>query len=138
MCRFLPALEGDAKMSTTGVGPIKAVFMSDTPKQIKKKINKYGFSGGQDTMELHRIHGGNTEVDVAFQWLRHFLEDDDEIEDIKRRYESGELLTGELKKICIGVVSKLALEHQERRDQVTPEVFKEFCSYGDIVGYDNL
>ena len=28
-----------------------AVYCTDTAKQIKKKINKHAFSGGQDTME---------------------------------------------------------------------------------------
>jgi tryptophanyl-tRNA synthetase len=29
-----------------------AIFMSDTAAQVKKKINKYAFSGGQATREL--------------------------------------------------------------------------------------
>lgn len=29
-----------------------AVFLTDTPKQIKNKINKHAFSGGKETMEL--------------------------------------------------------------------------------------
>ena len=28
------------------------VFVTDTPKQIKDKINKYAFSGGKETLEL--------------------------------------------------------------------------------------
>lgn len=31
-----------------------AIFVTDTPKQIKSKINKYAFSGGQPTVEEHR------------------------------------------------------------------------------------
>jgi len=40
MCRFLPALEGDSKMSTTGnpTGPTKAIFMNDSAKEILKKL----------------------------------------------------------------------------------------------------
>ena len=33
--------------------------MTDTPKN---KINKYGFSGGQETLEEHRRLGGNPDV----------------------------------------------------------------------------
>lgn len=29
-----------------------AVYLTDTPKQIKDKINKHAFSGGQETKEL--------------------------------------------------------------------------------------
>lgn len=46
----------------------------DTPKQILNKMNKYAFSGGQETLELHRELGGNPDVDVAYQYLRFFLE----------------------------------------------------------------
>lgn len=34
-----------------------AIFTSDTPKQIKDKINRYAFSGGGDTVEEHRANG---------------------------------------------------------------------------------
>lgn len=129
MCRFLASLEGDAKMSTTSTtGPSKAVFLSDTPKEIHDKIMKYAFSGGQDSKELHRKLGGNTEVDVPYQWLKHFMEDDDELLEIKRKYESGEMLTMEIKKICADVVTKVVLEHQARKAQVTPEVIERFYS----------
>ena len=129
MSRFLPSLEGDAKMSTTGnQGPSKAVFLSDTPKEIHDKIIKFTFSGGQDTKELHRKNGGNTEVDVPYQWLKHFMEDDDELLAIKQKYESGEMLTSEIKKICADVVTKVVLDHQARKAQVTPEIIERFYS----------
>ena len=132
--QFLPALEGDDKMSTTGTinGPSKAIFLTDTPKEIYTKIKKYGFSGGQDTLEKHRELGGRTEVDVPFQWLKHFLEDDDELERIRVAYESGEMLTGEIKKICADVVTKMALEHQERLSKVTQEVVDSFYTMDNI------
>ena len=47
------------------------------------QINKYAFSGGQDTVEEHRKLGGNTEVDVSYQYLSFFLEDDDQLARIK-------------------------------------------------------
>ena len=47
------------------------------------QINKYAFSGGRDTIEEHRKLGGNTDVDVAYQYLTFFLEDDDKLAHIK-------------------------------------------------------
>ena len=44
-----------------------AIFMSDTPNQIKNKINKHAFSGGRDTAEEQRKFGGNPDIDVSFQ-----------------------------------------------------------------------
>ncbi|CAG8459247.1 9285_t:CDS:2 [Acaulospora colombiana] len=61
-----------------------AIFMSDTANQIKKKINKYAYSGGGDTIELHKLHGGNPDIDVAFQYLFTFLEDDEELDRIRQ------------------------------------------------------
>ena len=37
--------------------PNSAIFVTDTPKQIKDKINKHAFSGGQDTRELQLQQG---------------------------------------------------------------------------------
>ena len=54
--------------------------MSDPPFQI----NKYAYSGGRDTVEEHRELGGNTEVDVSYQYLTFFLEDEDKLQKIKK------------------------------------------------------
>jgi hypothetical protein len=51
--------------------------VSITIQQVKKKINKYAFSGGQATIEEHRKLGGNPDIDISFQWLRQFFEPDD-------------------------------------------------------------
>jgi len=59
--------------------PNSSIYMTDTPAQIKNKINKHGFSGGRETEEEHRQFGGDTEVDVSFQYLTFFLDDDMEL-----------------------------------------------------------
>ena len=53
--------------------------MTDTPNQIKNKINRHGFSGGQETEEEHRRLGGNPDVDVSYQYLTFMLDDDEEL-----------------------------------------------------------
>lgn len=75
--KFFPALQGpQTKMSASDVN--SSIYMSDTPNQIKNKVNKHGFSGGQETEEEHRRLGGNPDVDVAYQYLGFFLDDDEE------------------------------------------------------------
>ena len=64
--------------------PNSSIFMTDKPAQIKNKINKHGFSGGKETVEEHRRLGGDTDVDVSYQYLSFFLEDDAELERIGR------------------------------------------------------
>ena len=62
--------------------PNSGIYMTDTPNQIKNKINKHGFSGGKETEEEHRRLGGNPDVDVSYQFLSFFLEDDEELQKI--------------------------------------------------------
>ena len=46
-------------------------------------MTKYAYSGGQDTVEEHRAKGGDTSVDVSYQYLTFFMEDDDRLAEIK-------------------------------------------------------
>jgi tryptophanyl-tRNA synthetase len=72
---------------------ISAIFIGDTENAIKKKINKYAFSGGQDTAELQREKGGNTRRDISFHYLTFFLEDDEGAGEDTARMRA-EMLTG--------------------------------------------
>ncbi|CAH0689995.1 unnamed protein product [Spodoptera exigua] len=122
---FLPALQGaQHKMSASNANT--SIFLNDSAKHIKTKINKYAFSGGQTTVEEHRLKGGNTEVDISFKYLTFFLEDDDRLAEIKKEYESGVMLTGELKKEAIDVITPWVQEYQKRRATVTDEVVEQF------------
>lgn len=126
-CKFLTALQGaGGKMSASN--PNSAIFMSDTPKQIQKKINSHAFSGGQETAELHRELGGNPDVDVAYQYLTYFEDDDAKLKDLYDRYKTGELMTGQMKKECITLMQGYVKNFQEARAKVTDEVLKEFMT----------
>lgn len=122
---FLPALQGPGSKMSASV-TTSAIFLSDKPNEIKNKINKYAFSGGQDTAEKHRELGGRTEVDVPYQYLSFFLEDDEELEKIRNDYESGRMMTGEIKAICIKYLQDFVAEFQTRRKAVTEEVRQDF------------
>ncbi|XP_026782663.1 tryptophan--tRNA ligase, cytoplasmic [Pangasianodon hypophthalmus] len=124
---FFPALQGaQTKMSASD--PNSSIFLTDTAKQIKTKINKHAFSGGKDTIEEHRKYGGNPDVDVSFMYLTFFLEDDEQLEKIRQDYSSGALLTGELKKCLIETLQPMIAAHQERRKQVTDDLVKQFMT----------
>jgi len=51
-------------------------------------------------------------IDIPYQYLRFFLEDEEQLKDIGDRYGSGKMLTGEIKKILIGVLQKFVADHQ--------------------------
>ena len=106
---FFPALQGKkTKMSSSDAN--SGILLTDSAADIKKKINKYAFSGGQATLELHKELGADLDVDVPFQYLQFFLEDDEQLEDIRKKYGSGEMMTGEVKQVLIGVLQKFIAE----------------------------
>ena len=76
--KFFPALGGSrSKMSSSTTSG--AIMVTDTPKEIKTKVNRHAFSGGQALEADQRRLGANLEVDVAYQYLTFFLEDDEEL-----------------------------------------------------------
>ncbi|CAI6334165.1 unnamed protein product [Periconia digitata] len=123
--KFLTALQGaGGKMSASN--PNSAIFMSDTEKQVKNKINKHAFSGGQETLELHREKGGNPDIDVAYQYLTYFEDDDEKLAKFAQDYRKGEMLTGDMKKECINMMIKYVKGFQDARANVTEEMLEEF------------
>ncbi|XP_015926189.1 tryptophan--tRNA ligase, cytoplasmic [Parasteatoda tepidariorum] len=124
---FFPALQGaQTKMSASD--PNSSIFLTDTPNQIKNKINKYAFSGGGATTQEHQEKGGNCDVDISYQYLRFFLEDDVKLEEIRKDYTSGKLLTGFLKKELIGILQKLVADHQQRRKVLDDDTVRKFMT----------
>ncbi len=120
---FLPSLKGQGKMSSSD--ETSFIAMTDSPEVVKKKINKYAFSGGRDTLEEHRKKGGNPDVDVSFQYLKFFFEqDDNKLKQIEEDYRSGRLLTGELKKYLIDKINLFLKEHQKKRKEAKKKIDK--------------
>jgi len=124
-CSFFPALQGaQTKMSASD--GMSSIFLTDTMKEIKTKINKYAFSGGQATVEEHKEKGGDTDVDISYQYLTFFLEDDAKLAKIKQDYTSGELLSGFLKKELIDILQPMVATHQKARALVTEETVMQY------------
>jgi tryptophanyl-tRNA synthetase len=129
--KLIPPLTGtEGKMSTSR--PETAIYLSDDDRTVRDKIMKYAFSGGQPTVELHRKLGGDPDVDVPFQWLYMFFEEDDaKVKKIESEYRSGKLLTGDLKQMLADRVSDFLNKHRERRAK-SPELVKVFKREGKL------
>ncbi len=114
---MIPPLQGPGgKMSASDENG--TIYTTDGPGAVKKKINKYAFSGGQPDAEQHRRLGGDPDADVSYQYLRILFEPDDgRLQKIRDDYISGSLLTGELKAILIEKINTFLAGHQERRAQ---------------------
>lgn len=124
---FFPALQGETgKMSASD--PNSAIYVTDSAKDIKNKVNRYAFSGGQDTIEKQRMYGANLEVDIPIKYLGFFLEDDAELEKIREDYGAGRLLTGEVKKRLIEVLTEIVERHRRARAAVTDEMVDAFMA----------
>ncbi|KAL5099318.1 hypothetical protein RYX36_003645, partial [Vicia faba] len=124
---FFPALQGETgKMSASD--PNSAIYVTDSAKDIKNKVNRHAFSGGQDSVEKHRQLGANIEVDIPVKYLSFFLEDDAELEHIKKEYGAGRMLTGEVKQRLVQVLTELVERHRTARANVTDEMVDAFMA----------
>lgn len=126
--KFFPPLEGaSGKMSASNDN--SAVWMTDTPEAIEAKVMKHSFSGGRTTAAEQKEKGADLDADVSFQWLRFFLEDDDELKRIGDSYGSGKgeyWNTGAVKQRLITKLKEIVSEHQARRAKITDEEVLEW------------
>ncbi|MBI4019068.1 MAG: tryptophan--tRNA ligase [Candidatus Aenigmarchaeota archaeon] len=123
--KFMPGLKG-GKMSSSD--PTSYIALTDTPEEASKKIMKYAFSGGRESLEEHRKKGGNPDIDVSFQMLKFALEQDDEkLNSVYNDYKAGKLLSGELKQIAIEKIVLFLKEHQQKmqKSRIAVEKFVE-------------
>jgi len=119
--KFFPPLQGAlGKMSASNTD--SAVFLTDSDDEIRRKIMTHAFSGGRETAKLQRELGADLDIDVSYQWLRFFLEDDDELEKIGKSYGSGSgefWNTAAVKERLVVELQKLVRAHKARRDVLT-------------------
>ena len=125
---FAVGLTGD-KMSSSK--PKTTIFLGDGVDSVTKKI-KRAYSGGQSTVEEHRRLGGNPDVDVAYQYMMYFFEDDDDfLQSVNADYRSGKILAGEMKQLCIDRAVEWFEEMNEKRSS-SEHLVKEFLSQDSI------
>jgi tryptophanyl-tRNA synthetase len=111
---FAVGMTGD-KMSSSQ--PKTTLFLRDDLATVQKKI-KRAFSGGQSTVEEHRRLGGNPDVDVAYQYMMYFFEEDDAfLAELNASFRSGALLAGEMKQHCTEAAERWMKELHEKRDE---------------------
>lgn len=124
--KFLPALRGNnGKMSASD--PNSAIYMNDSNAHIEKNI-KSSVSGGRDNKEDQKKYGANLKEDIPFQYLSFFLEDDAELEHIKKEYGEGRMLTGTVKNRLTQVVIEIVERHRRARAAVTEEMVDAFMA----------
>ncbi len=91
---FMPGVDGQ-KMSKS---KDNAIFYHDDDKTISKKIGS-AFSGGKTSVEEHRKHGGDPDIDVACTYLQKYYLSKKDSEKLFADYRSGKILSGEVKQM---------------------------------------
>jgi len=112
--------------------PTTCIILTDSPQEVETKIKKYAKSGGGATLEDHHRDGANLDIDIPYQYLTFFLEDDRELADIKERYADGRMLTGEVKEILVKTLQGFLKDFQDRRSKVTDDDVAKFMAVRGI------
>lgn len=119
--KFVPSLEMNGKMSSSK--PTSAIFTTDDPETIESKISG-AYTGGQPSVGLQRMLGGDPDACPVFWYLSHFFDDGKVSIERSLKCRTGNLLCGECKS-DLTIQTKLFIsEFTRRRDQARNQIAK--------------
>lgn len=104
----LPGTDGKSKM---GKSLENAIFLSDSPKLVAKKV----MGMFTDPKHIHAKDPGKIEGNPVFGYLEAFDSDVKEVEELKRHYRKGGLGDVEVKKILIEVLENFLRPIRKKR-----------------------
>jgi len=110
-----------SKMSSSE--PDTAIFLSDSPEEIKRKVSK-AFTGGWESVEKQRKLGGKPEICKVFELLKFHYPDSKKLNEIMRSCKSGDRLCGETKMFTIEFLQKMLSEHQKKKEKCVKKAEK--------------
>lgn len=110
----LPGIDGQTKMSKS---LNNAIYLSDTPEQVTKKVKKMY----TDPNHLRVEDPGKVEGNPVFSYLDAFGTDLEKIQDLKSHYEQGGLGDSVVKKYLLEVLLEFLEPIQKRRAQFEPD-----------------
>jgi len=127
-CTFIPPLTGNQGKMSSSVSVDSTLFLTDSAQILRKKImtNCFSGGGGNGTLEDHRKYGGNPEVDIAYQYLRYFENDDEVLKSIHDSFKKGEMSCGEIKELLVKKLSEIYENIQTKKSKLTKEDLEEF------------
>ena len=124
VCLRLPGTDGKAKMSKS-LG--NCIYLSDTPKEVKKKVN----SMYTDPLHLNISDPGHLEGNCPFIYLDAFATDEQvakyapdykSLQELKDHYTRGGLGDGTVKKLLLNVLEEELAPIRERRHQYEQDI----------------
>jgi len=103
------------KMS--GSKPNTAIYLSDDPKTIERKIQK-AYTGSVSVLEVHQKMGGVPEACSVFSLLNFHHPDNEFVSNIFDRYKKGQINMKELKEITTKFIIEIVIDHQKKKAAV--------------------
>jgi tryptophanyl-tRNA synthetase len=133
----LVGIDGQQKMSKS-LG--NAIYLSDTPKDVQKKVNKI-YTGRQSPTEP-----GDTS-NALFQFVDAFIKDEPRVEELKRRYAAGDNIgDGHVKQELAEWINRLLEPMRARRaeyekpggDDLVIDIIREGTRRANLVAEETL
>jgi tryptophanyl-tRNA synthetase len=133
----LVGIDGQQKMSKS-LG--NAIFLSDAPREVQKKVNKI-FTGRQSPTEP-----GDTS-NALFQFVDAFIKDESRVAELKRRYAAGDNIgDGHIKQELAEWISRLLEPMRARRaeyekpggDDLVIDIIREGTRRANLVAEETL
>jgi tryptophanyl-tRNA synthetase len=124
--KFLPSLNATGgKMSSSKPGT--AIFTTDEPEVIEKKVCS-AYTGGQATVALQRLYGGNALGCPVFWYLRYFFDEQKESDERFVKCISGNLLCGECKSDLAreskSFIAALNIRREKAKDRIQKYMYE--------------
>lgn len=117
--RLIPGLTG-GKMSTSD--PKSAIFLTDSTRSIKKKVEN-AITGGGATAKEQRKEGGNPDECMIYGlYAYHLVPDDEELMELRRSCKSGGTICGDCKANAIELLENFLSDHRRKRERAISKV----------------
>ncbi len=127
----LVGTDGNAKASKS-LG--NAIFLSDSPDDIKKKV----YSMYTDPHHIKVSDPGQVEGNVIFSYLDAFHHDKEEVSDLKAHYRKGGLGDTTIKSILNITLQNMLLPIQEKRMKLKKEYLRNVIMEGTKNAHDTV
>lgn len=115
-----------------------AIYITDTPKQIKKKLGKL-YTGRQNPTDPGDINN------ALFQYVRTFIGDDDRVRELERAYTAGDNIgDGHIKVEVAEAIAALLEPMKARRaeyednDDLLMDILKDGCARANAAAEETL
>lgn len=122
--RRLPGLDGSSKMSKS-LG--NAIYLSDSEEELRKKV----MSMYTDPTRIHATDPGRVEGNPVFIYHDTFNPNEAEVQDLKERYQKGQVGDIEVKEKLFNALNELLTPIREKRrefegkDELLDQILKE-------------